>query len=407
VAKRKWEKKKETKMWTEEERAIIRAALDKSEKTGKPRDTRALMNLLPGRDDQDVRNAWHIERRKRERTCNCGAKLDPTDKTSCAACRKKKRDARKELIRKGICTRCKKSPLGEDGSATMCRPCLTKSAKAAKGSKKKAAIPKQKMNPVELNLIGWLSSKALPKLFWQVRKEQCVDLFGGSGGISAFACLAGYDVVYNDIHPLLSAYVRALTEGEADKLMQCILALIGKPGERVSASYRAALLGKLEMSDPQAGALLYMMSKFTLGSDMRRAILPAVLPKPPGHAKLRSKLRKVGAALSRHVQEVLTLDFAEVIDAYDSPDTLFLADPPWPGKGGAFEFRIDNRHQELMDRLNQCQGSYLLATSCNRTSLTYARRAPYSYWAHIGPAKELIASSEKLRAEQLTPVDWS
>ena len=51
-----------------------------------------------------------------------------------------------------------------------------------------------------------------------------------------------------------------------------------------------------------------------------------------------------------------TLDFAEAIRLYDSPRTLFVADPPWEGCEGAFEHTLGDRHGELAEQLLGIEG---------------------------------------------------
>jgi hypothetical protein len=81
--------------------------------------------------------------------------------------------------------------------------------------------------------------------------------------------------------------------------------------------------------------------------------------------------------------QVISGDFSTAIDAFaDDPDVVFLADPPWPG-AGKYEFTIDGRFDELINRLNNVRGRYCLIVGPPRQTISLARRTPNAYWGPI------------------------
>ena len=63
------------------------------------------------------------------------------------------------------------------------------------------------------------------------------------------------------------------------------------------------------------------------------------------------------------IESILNLDYKDVFDIYDSPDTFFYLDPPYKGKESYYinhDF-CDKSHLELKMRLDKIKGRFLLS----------------------------------------------
>jgi len=63
------------------------------------------------------------------------------------------------------------------------------------------------------------------------------------------------------------------------------------------------------------------------------------------------------------VSEILNVDYKEVIEKYDSPETFFYLDPPYMGREKYYinhDFN-ENSHYELASQLNTIKGRFLLS----------------------------------------------
>jgi DNA adenine methylase len=63
------------------------------------------------------------------------------------------------------------------------------------------------------------------------------------------------------------------------------------------------------------------------------------------------------------IDSLYNLDYKEIIDKYDSTDTLFYLDPPYKGKEDFYinhNFNVDS-HKELAEVLNKINGKFILS----------------------------------------------
>ena len=77
---------------------------------------------------------------------------------------------------------------------------------------------------------------------------------------------------------------------------------------------------------------------------------------------LKQRLEPVHKRLSTVIIE--NLDWAKCISRYDSPNTVFYLDPPYPGNGAnyAHNMREWEDHRSLAACLDKCQGKWLLSS---------------------------------------------
>jgi site-specific DNA-adenine methylase len=396
--------------WTDDEWAAVRASLDaKPGRDGKR--LRALRPLLPGRPDSQIHNALNIERRHRRGLCiHCGKEPCDEGYKSCERCRRKATAKNHANVSKGICGSCGWRPIDEKGSASRCSFCCEKrrrlyaetDRKNVQRFRKKQQAQGHRSKSRSYNMLKWLASRALPFLVSQVPEgAHVVDLFGGSGDLGIRCHHAGHDLLaYNDIHPMLAAFVQCIQAGEAGEMEDRIEALLHLEADPLLKVYER-LKGWGPEDRIEAAAVLTVVARHALRRDM------ATLEISPERRPVRSLLssaRKAQAAFED--AEITCLDFAEAIIHHDAPGVLFLCDPPWPG-AKLYEYDIEGRHRELLDRLMAAEGNFIVAMKSCRTGMAALIPAPYLYFRRGLPHRDLVASDFPLDHKGLEPIDKS
>ena len=378
------------KKWTAEEDAIIRDADERGIKTV------ALFNagVLPGRSKINIQNRLATKRQQARGVCPvCREHKDSAGKR-CADCRQAECEKQRRWVSEGLCASCGK-PRGSLASATKCEACITRirkinRAKLQKQPKKNyAKTPRAVQGP-----FYWPGTRSCKMISRHIPQGVgVVDLFSGAGRSLLWAKHAGHHIrAYNDIHPLLARLVQIMTVRGSDwhllrEQMTYLRSIQGLPFGVFQRWYRDALKGDF---DPILGAaLFYSMASCKFEPPFR------VPDKIPHANNYRQAFGQV---------DILCEDYKAVIEQYDHPDTLFLADPPWPG-AMQYEFSMDGRHRGLVEALVGCKGQFILAMSSSQASLLVLRGVPYMYWHYIGLGKEIVASSFPMESPQLEPFD--
>jgi len=354
----------EYRVFSDSEKAILnQAILDGTKAT-------QLRALLPGRNAISIQNALNNIRRSQEGRCLCG---EPVDREGyrCQACLDKSKESRDALKRRGICTKCRKAPVGDGGTLTLCQPCAENrreynrthaKKKASKGKKTKAKTsgPKMPSTPV---LLKWTHASAPWKLkeLWP-EFDHMVDVFGGAGRFALWAHRDGHTATYNDLNPLAVDYFLALQEGSSKELYQAALAYSVEPVDKLLAHYRAALLNPSQFPRIQRAALIYLVAKSSAGKKIGQVVPRIKMP----DQKLINPSKFI-----RRAQNIDTRceDFATILREYDGPDTFFMLDPPFPGTE-TYEHNLDHdRFEELVGMLHNLKGKFLMALGTHRRSI--------------------------------------
>lgn len=353
----------------------------------------------------------------------CGGLLDEEGFRSCSSCRAKNRQARKDRLRNGMCTTCGYREI--DDTTTQCFTCAERTrehnrlahfsgkwskvrndirtnAKKANGGKvnkldNKIGLPSSIPRPPRL--LPWIHSDNCRSVIGFIEgKREVVDLFAGSGHMSVLAHQMGHHVVaVNDVHPGVVAFFETLQTHPAAKFYAEVtkVAAFG-PVELVDA-YRKSLSNGRKI---RRAALTYIMARSN--TDLAALEVPEVKSPTPFNT-FRSLASNLKVAMLN--AEITRLDFRKAIRQFDGPNRLFICDPPWP-QAEKFEFEINGRHDQLIDRLNAAEGDYVVITSSSRESLLFAAKAPHLYWRQgIRFSREIIASSFPLPEVYFKPID--
>jgi site-specific DNA-adenine methylase len=364
--------------WTEAEREVIRNALAEGLM---PREVR---HLLPGRSKANVHNGFNLVRRRLRGTCACGVELKGSH-TRCHQCRAKTRRKRDAALAKGLCGQCHTAPA--DFSLTRCTRCAERQAKYKK--------PKN-LNAQDIyhhGLVRWLKTaqpqQINPLFTWDTSQGTYIDLFGGSGVFALNATRHWKHVVYNDTHPLLHNYASIVRRPDLHAPYHEALAqLLTCPVEDILHAYQRLRDNPPVVPTPKAAALFYIVTRSVVGRDLHNPQINKLRPPAIHH---RRTLREHRLIL-REVSALTDLDFADALIRYDSPDTLFFCDPPWPGPD-RYEFNMaPERHDELANLLLQIKGRFVIILGSTRSALDHYHRIPHLAWL-TGRATKLIVGA--------------
>lgn len=376
---------------------------------------------LPGLDLQGIRNHLNMIRKKRLGRCSkCSRVLEP-GMLSCESCREQAREAREAYVAAGRCVRCRE-PIDDGGSVTTCSSCLvgvreanrktllkkaSRSQKAPTVSRKDRLLAKRAQQTLMervgsgVRLFPWTySCSGRPLVGVLPEGTSVVDLFSGGGDISRTASKLGHRVVAAlDIHPLTTSFLRVIQSGDHLAAYDLASEWATRDVGVIKQRYGVVLEDHHPDHDVIRAALLYVMAHGVSGRDMRAKDLevPVVLPTRTSFTSKVSLYRRhlLGIAIE-------ALDFAEGIERYDAPDRVFVCDPPWPGST-TFEYDIEGRHGELIERLLGAQGEFLITLGSSRAAFDLLQKVPHIYWRtafsrgqHV---RELVASSWALPEE--------
>jgi site-specific DNA-adenine methylase len=146
--------------------------------------------------------------------------------------------------------------------------------------------------------------------------------------------------------------------------------------------------------DLDRAAIFYVVNRSIKGGGMKQTVQALRKPDP----QLKRGLDWVSTQLKGvHIEQ---LDFRDAILKYDTPNTTFLVDPPWPGSTH-FEYDIEGRHRELFDLLEGARGQFVGVLQSTRPCVELVRKQPSLYWwkNHVRHPKEVLFASFPLPHE--------
>lgn len=348
--------------WTTAELGVLRTLHDSLEPPHRPEHgySDLLAPHLPGRSDQDIRNGFNVLRRKLARICNCGAHLEHPEQGRCPTCVRAAKEARDARLADALCAVCSE-PLGPGSSVTHCTRCRAKrqAYRPAQAEKFKARHPPRPDNdPLACHrVLPWPAcghARWIAQLVAETHRP-VIDLCGGVGEqLRLVATLGGHAEGYYDLDPRVTAVVAHAAKGHT--------------------------------LTPEASDLLWP-------KDISRAT----------RTTRERRLRLLGQTLQT-LQNIECADALEVLGRTHPKNTIFLADPPWPGSRHPATATID--HARLMDALLDLpyEQDFVLSLGSERLALTLAARhlgqGCALYWRSFGPfnAKSLVALSPRLAA---------
>jgi DNA adenine methylase len=234
----------------------------------------------------------------------------------------------------------------------------------------------------KIGVIGgdWYIKDEIIDLLVKSNCKTLVEVFGGGGAISAFVPRNVFNIiVYNDKDELVYCFFKVLKE-TPDVLMKELILMpfsrklhdelheIVKKGEYINMNdiEKAVLFFYLHMTS-HAGA---MNGGFKVAKNVRTSRSKVYLRKVVSLADIAKKW--VDVILENK-------DFREIIRLYDSPNTVFYCDPPFPRKN---YYRLGFTHGDmkmLFDMLAKIRGKFVLKLSEDHLLLSYVNEFATKY----------------------------
>jgi DNA adenine methylase len=260
----------------------------------------------------------------------------------------------------------------------------------------------------KLIAFGWYGGK-YSHLHWLLpllpKSTRYCEPFGGSAAV-LINRLPSTVETYNDVDGEVVNFFRALRDHK-DELIEKIGLT---PFSYEEFTYAIENKGNTGLSDVERARLFYVRARQT-----RTGLAQTSSEGRWAHCRLTSRAGMAGA-VSRWLGAVEDLGLIaerllrvqienrpaiEVIKRYDSPETLFYCDPPYPhesrGDSKAYEFEMtDDEHRALAGVLHSVEGK--VAISSYRCSLMDKL---YSDWECIEAYEKQIPSSKRVQSEAL------
>lgn len=260
----------------------------------------------------------------------------------------------------------------------------------------------------KLIAFGWYGGK-FSHLDWLLpllpKTRHFCEPFGGSAAVLINREPSPVET-YNDLDGEVVNFFKVLRD-EKDELIE----MIGlTPFSRKEYINAINMKGNPNLSNLERARLFYIRARQT-----RTGLAQSATPGRWAHCRLTSRAAMAGAvsrwlgaveSLSQIAQRLLRVQFEnspaiEVIERYDSPETLFYCDPPYPhesrGDSNAYEFEMtDEEHTELAEKLHTVKGK--VAISSYGCALM---RKLYGDWERIDAPEKLCHSVKRLRQESL------
>lgn len=359
------------RMWTDIEQAVInKAVLDGTK-------ARFLDEMLPGRSRPQIQCQLATARRKLRGDAPW---KDPEDQ---------KRDV--DAIRaQGVCCWCRERLV--DGTLIACAVCAEN--RAATSS---IEIDTRK---AQADMLPWIFSRHPGQLVsWLPdTAKKVVDLFGGSGRFTRAVVRRKFKkVIFNDVHPLLAPYGRALAAREHDAI-NLVASELAIDSPLFSEHYRQSLV---EVPDDVMAAATVRMAAF----NSRNCHLDRVKT-----ISFAPRLQYVSDSRLWQKMDFTTQDWKDSIEAHDGRNTAFIIDPPYPGTD-YYEYNFEwVQFKALVETLANIRGKFLMVAPTNRKIVELCQKYEMFTWMRRvkmfkGSGRDLVVANYPLGDASLEPID--
>lgn len=201
-----------------------------------------------------------------------------------------------------------------------------------------------------------------------VYTQTFVDLYGGSAAVVLNKAPSPVDV-YNDIDGSLVSFFQVLRD-EPDKLIRLIQLT---PYSRLE--YEKSLLERTDLTPLEEARRFYVRACQTYTGASQTATPGnwqySIGVSRRGRAQSVSQWQNKPIDLEAIAKRLLRIQIEckpalDIIDRYDTSDTLFYCDPPYPmesrsgGVGYAHEMTVED-HEDLAGALHECKGAVVLS----------------------------------------------
>lgn len=202
-----------------------------------------------------------------------------------------------------------------------------------------------------------------------------VDVFGGSGVIILGRWFSSDIEVYNDIFEPLPIFFSVIKDREKSKILQeRLISILNqyKEYDDMREFYREVkeyiLTNKYKnYSDIDVAIFVFYSINLSFSGVLKGKGFSTSGTKINKISTLKSKIDRISYASQRFENVIIeNKDFIEIIEKYDSKDTLFYLDPPYvkesriTKKAYIFEMN-DKQHEILVDILLSLKGKFILS----------------------------------------------
>jgi DNA adenine methylase len=215
--------------------------------------------------------------------------------------------------------------------------------------------------------VRWIDS-ILPNGF-----NRYVEVFGGAGWmmLKSKRVASSQQRVYNDFNPLLANFYQCAVQ-DATRLLRLLEATPGSDTDRFRQYQRELFTDQPVFRAPDfdlALKYIYLQTQVFAGTPLSARCVPYFVDVktrgryPSKYDTIIKKLRdpKVIDRVS-NITEVTQQDCIDVIDRWDSEDTLFYLDPPYHDKEFYYSQAFPkHKHEQLAERLRDIQGRFALS----------------------------------------------
>jgi DNA adenine methylase len=226
----------------------------------------------------------------------------------------------------------------------------------------------------------WFIKDEIIQLLVRSKCATLVEVFGGSGTISAYAPREVFKIiVYNDKDDLVYNFFKVLREKPHELMRELILMPFSR---RLHYElWDTVRNGKYrDMSDIEKAVLFFSLNAMGFDGMIGKGFK---VSKDAGRPKSRAYLRKV-ASLADMAKKWLDVvlenrDFREIIPLYDSLNTVFYCDPPYLSVSQAQRkdyYRLGFTHSDMKALLNllaQVKGKFVLKLPDDHIGISYIR----------------------------------
>lgn len=209
------------------------------------------------------------------------------------------------------------------------------------------------------------------------RHKLYVEVFGGSGAV-LFNKQPSEIEVYNDLDENLAVLFRVLRDPEKSKLLYELIRMTLYSRAEFELSQTKITAHKF-ISDIDHALSVFLTYNLSYGGIIhhRREKDTASFGYSRTTSKAAQYRRRVNSIpeTARRLEQVIIeqLDFRELIERYDSPDTLFYIDPPYIGTSrakGTDYYRVDDltagMHIGLLEHMRKLQGAAIISGYSNK-----------------------------------------
>jgi DNA adenine methylase len=226
-----------------------------------------------------------------------------------------------------------------------------------------------------LSVIGWYGGKSLmlPYIlpYLNIPHKHYVEVFGGGAAVLLNKKPSLIET-YNDIDSNLVNFFRVLRDKEKTKEMKRLISLTPYSREE-----RRFFVGKLKnkkewfsSSDIERAYMFFYIVKTSYGGSVFGGFKSDI---NESRIKKDSILETINKAQKRFFNiHIENASWKKIINQYDSPNTLFYLDPPYPEETRItkkdYVFEMEKKdHKKLIKEVSKIQGKAIISTYKNDT----------------------------------------